>query len=47
MKQLHQQYQERDKVWLVGVYWSIEKHFLLNLQQDHKKMILETLLVEM
>ena len=21
-------YQERDKIWLVGVYWSVEKHFL-------------------
>ena len=21
-------YQERDKIWLVDVYWSVEKHFL-------------------
>ena len=26
-------YQERDKIWLVRVYWSVEKIFLLNLQQ--------------
>ena len=34
-------YQERDKIWLVGVYWSEEKIVLLNLQQNHKKMIPE------
>ena len=27
----------RDKIWLVGVYWSVEKNFLLNLQQNHKQ----------
>ena len=30
-------YQERDKIWLVDVCWSVEKLFLLNLQQNHKK----------
>ena len=30
-------YQGRDKIWLVGVYWSLEKNFSLNLQQNHKK----------
>ena len=30
-------YQERDKIWFVGVYWSVEKIFSLNLQQNHKK----------
>ena len=30
-------YQERDKSWLVGVYWSVEKTFLLNLQQNHEQ----------
>ena len=30
-------YQERGKIWLVGVCWSVEKIFLLNLQQNHEK----------
>ena len=31
-------YQETDKIWLVGVYWSLGIFlFLLNLQQNHKK----------
>ena len=32
-------YQERDKIWLVVVYWLIGKNFLteLILQQNHKK----------
>ena len=29
--------EKRDKIWLVGVYWSVEKKFLLNLQQNHKQ----------
>ena len=28
---------EETKIWLVGVYWSLEKNFSLNLQQNHKK----------
>ena len=28
---------KRYKIWLVGVYWSVEKKFLLNLQQNHKQ----------
>ena len=36
-------YQERDKIWLVGVYWSVEKHFLTEFATKSLKMILETL----
>ena len=31
MKQLHQ---ERDKIWLVGVYWSEEKNFLTEFETN-------------
>ena len=39
MKQLActNKYQERDKIWLVGVYTAQQKKiFVLNLQQNHK-----------
>ena len=40
-------YQETDKIWLVRLYWSIEKKtFSLNLLQKSFKMIPETLSIE-
>ena len=30
-------YQERDKIWLVCVYWSVEKNFLTEFATNHKK----------
>ena len=47
MKQLHQQIPKGDKIWLVGVSTGRYKEILLmNLQQNHKKMIHETLSIE-
>ena len=37
---------KKETIWFVGVYWSVEKKSLLNLQQDHRKMIPETLSIE-
>ena len=39
MKSCTNKYQERDKIWLDDVYWSVEKkfQFSLNLQQNRKK----------
>ena len=39
-------YQEIDKIWLVSVYWLVEKMFLLNLQQNKKKWSLKNCLLK-
>ena len=37
-------YQERDKIWLVAVYWSVEKNLILTeFATESYKMILEIL----
>ena len=37
MKELLQEIPRKRQIWVVDVYWSVEKIFLLNLQQNDKK----------
>ena len=40
-------YHERDKIWLVGVYWSVEKNFLMDwICNKIIKKVPETLSIE-
>ena len=47
MTVLKGEYQERDKIWLVIDYWSVQKNFLTEFATTLYRMIPKTLLIEM